>query len=140
VALSPEDHIAIQQLYARYSLACDLHDWDGWLEAWTYDGVFVNPDGSTAEGHDALRAQAIANSPNPVYHWNGNLVIEPTAEGAKGTSYLLYVVVSDGPGEIRYAMYYEDELVKGEEGWRFRRRHVRSVPGQPHWRPQTQVG
>jgi hypothetical protein len=47
----------------------------------------------------------------------------PTAEGARGTSYLLMI---DGPAnQIYWAGWYEDVYVKTPKGWRFKSRvHV----------------
>ena len=50
--LSTQDYNDIQQLYARYNLAIDTGNGEGWAATFTPDGVFNN----TNKGHDALRA------------------------------------------------------------------------------------
>ena len=48
--LATQDYIDIQQLYARYNIAIDTGDGEGWAATFTPDGVFNN----TNKGHDAL--------------------------------------------------------------------------------------
>jgi hypothetical protein len=128
VSLSTEDHIAIQQLYARYSFTLDLNDIDGWVDNWTADGEYVpfTSDEPKAKGHEALRAFAVNANAHPDqigYHWNGSLLVEPTEYGARGKCYLMYLRSGEGGiGEVRNALYYQDELVKQDGRWLFRRR------------------
>ncbi|HLW76642.1 MAG TPA: nuclear transport factor 2 family protein, partial [Bryobacteraceae bacterium] len=58
-------------------------------------------------------------------HWNTNLVITPTAEGASGTVYLFLMDVSAKPPAIQTAARYEDQLVKTADGWRFKHRQTK---------------
>ena len=62
-------------------------------------------------------------------HWNTNLLITPTAEGANGSVYLLLVDVSVRPPAIAAAAMYDDQLVKTPQGWRFKSRIVHADPG-----------
>jgi hypothetical protein len=39
-ALSPQDHMEIQQLYARYNVLIDRGDAEGWAATFTPDGQF----------------------------------------------------------------------------------------------------
>ena len=48
-SLTTQDHIDIQQLYARYYQTIDAGDAEGWAGTFTSDGVFNN-----VKGHDAL--------------------------------------------------------------------------------------
>lgn len=65
MSLTADDYVAIQQLYARYAFAIDLHDVDAWLESWTDDPLFVISTGETTRGREALRAMAEAQVVNP---------------------------------------------------------------------------
>jgi ketosteroid isomerase-like protein len=125
MSLTADDHVAIQQLYARYAFSIDLHDVDAWLACWTDDPVFVISTGETTTGRDALRAMAQAQVENPNeigYHWTGNLVVEPAEHGANGQCYLMFVFAPEGTGEVRIVRYYRDELVKQDGRWLFRKR------------------
>ena len=50
--LTTQDYIDIQQLYARYNIAIDTGDGEGWAATFTPDGVFNN----TNKGHECPRA------------------------------------------------------------------------------------
>ncbi len=119
--LTGDDYIEIQQLYARYNNAIDSGDAEGYAATFVPDGVF-----NTFNGHDALvgfihnwrEKMGGANR----RHWNTNLTITPTPEGASGSVYLLLVDVGVRPPAIQAAAKYEDQLVKTADGWRFKKR------------------
>jgi hypothetical protein len=124
--LSCDEQLAIHQLYASYAFTVDTHDFDGWIALWTEDGVFENPDGTIARGHAELRAQAVANSREVVYHWTGNLLLTAAEHGADAQCYLLYIVAGPSP-TVRYAMYYSDQLVRRDGQWLYRSRRVKGI-------------
>lgn len=133
--LLPEDYIAIGQLYIRYSFLVDMDDRDGWVEScWTRDGEYIGfrDGGPRSKGWEELKEQGRrALVPNEFgYHWNTSPLIEPTDYGASGRCYLLYIVAGDDGrfGEVRYALYYRDELVKQDGRWLFRRRNTTALP------------
>ena len=110
---SAEDYLEIQLLY--YPYAHDVHPGSEWNAAWLYtnDGVF----------------QA------SVQHFNGTVAtvplaarIVPTAEGTRGSGYMLQIQKrqQDGPIEIILFGTYADRLVKTRDGWRFKERIFRS--------------
>ena len=126
--LATQDYIDIQQLYARYNIAIDTGDGDGWAATFTPDGVFNN----TNKGHDAL-VQFIkdwrekrdgANR----RHLNSNMALTPTADGANGAIYLLLLNVGVRPATIATTGVYEDVLVRTPQGWRFKSRIVHADP------------
>lgn len=128
--LSADDYIEIQQLYAKYNTAIDSGDAEGWAATFTPDGVF-----NTFKGHDALvgfikqwreRMGGAARR-----HWNTNLVITPTAEGASGTVYLFLMDVSAKPPAIQTTAKYDDQLVKTADGWRFKHRQTKGDSAPP---------
>jgi uncharacterized protein (TIGR02246 family) len=131
VRLAVEDYIEIQQLYARYAFALDLEDVEAFVATWAPDGEYVGSvsDVPKAKGLEAIRAFASeAMARQKGYHWNSNLVIEATEDGATGQCYLLYVLAGErGSGRIRDALYYRDELVRHDGRWLFRRRNSRSL-------------
>jgi SnoaL-like domain len=132
--LTTQDYIDIQQLYARYNMAIDTGNGEGWAGTFTPDGVFNN----TNKGHDAL-VQFIkdwrekrdgANR----RHWNSNLAIAQTADGASGSVYLILLNVGVRPATIVSTGIYEDALVKTPQGWRFKTRVVHGDPA-----PRTEL-
>jgi SnoaL-like domain len=132
--LTADDRFEIQELLHRYMFILDAgenHDNGyGYADLYTEDGTF----GSRPPGREALAAAAGRTSDggyNPIHtrgaqnqiHMNVGEIIVPTAEGAKGISYLLMI---DGPAnQIYWAGWYEDVYVKTLKGWRFKSRvHV----------------
>ena len=131
-SLSTKDYIDIQQLYAKYNEALDSGDGEAYAATFTPDGIFNNN-----KGRDALLAfvQQWKEKLNGMSrrHWNNNLIITPTAEGATGSVYLLLVDISARPPVFAAAAKYSDVLVKTPQGWRFKQRTTRadSAPAAP---------
>jgi hypothetical protein len=128
--LTADDYIEIQQLYAQYNMAIDSGDAEGYAATFTPDGVF-----NTFNGHDALvgfihRWRETMKGGN-MRHWNSNLAITGTPEGANGAVYLLLVDISVKPPAITTAAKYEDQLVKTPQGWRFKKRATKSEGPPP---------
>jgi len=121
-SLSAMDYVEIQQLYARYNYAIDAGDVEGYVALYTPDGAFNN-----FEGTEGLRTFMKNRQGGLRRHWNTNLVITPSPEGARGQVYLMFVDV--GTKSITGAGKYEDTLVKTAQGWRFKKR--RTMPDPP---------
>jgi actinorhodin biosynthesis protein ActVIA len=73
-------------------------------------------------------------------HWNTNLMIAGTPEGAKAAVYLLTINVGVTPPVLLDAGRYDDTLVKTPQGWRFKTRMVQGdrdgQPSTPPAKPQ----
>lgn len=117
--LTADDHVEIQQLYAQYAHTLDLGDAEGWADTFTPDGVFGN-----SKGRDELItfAQGFYDRGGSARHWNSQVLITPTAEGADGSCYLLLVDTSSQPVGITVSGIYTDKIVKTANGWRFKER------------------
>jgi hypothetical protein len=123
--LSPKDYMEIEQLYAQYNHAIDSGDAEAWAGTFTPDGTF-----NRFVGHDALVGfigtwREKMNGANR-RHWNTNLRIVPTPEGANGSVYLMLMDVSTKPVSIITTGMYTDSLVKTKAGWRFKQRTTKS--------------
>ena len=128
-ALTAQDFVDIQQLYARYNWALDSGDSEGYASTFTPDGVFNNN-----VGHDAIVKFANtfhAGLGAHVRHWNTNLMILPTPEGASGQVYLVLVDFANKPATIATSATYSDELVKTAQGWRFKKRATKGDVAPP---------
>jgi hypothetical protein len=77
--LTADDYLEIPQLDARYNHAIDSGDAEGYANLFVPDGSFNNDI-----GHDALIAFIKNRNGANMRHWNTNLVITPTSEGANG--------------------------------------------------------
>jgi len=127
MALSTDDLVQIQQLYARYNHAIDGGQADAWAATFTADGVFNSGQGEfTGTAALAQFAGGFANQfKGKARHWTNNLVIDDAPGGAKGTCYLaLYMLGGEGGPKILVTGIYRDELAKGADGWRFTKRAV----------------
>jgi hypothetical protein len=119
-ALTAQDFVEIQQLYAKYNWTLDAGDAEGYASTFTSDGAFNNN-----VGHDAIVkfAETFHGGMGAhVRHWNTNLMIVPTPEGAHGQVYLVLVDFGAKPATIVTSASYSDDLVKTGQGWRFKKR------------------
>jgi hypothetical protein len=130
--LSAQDYVDIQQLYARYNIAIDSGDAEGWAATFTPDGVF-----NTFSGHDALvnfvKTWREKLNGATRKHWNTNLQITGNSKEASGYVYLMLVDFSTKPPSILTTGTYTDSLVKTKDGWRFSKRLTKgdSAPAAP---------
>jgi hypothetical protein len=115
--LTPQDYTEIQQLYSRYYHTIDAGASDAWADTFTPDGVF----NTNTRGRDALiESNKRGGSKRPLRHWHSNLTIEPTAEGANGSVYVMQIDITTKPPSISTYSRYDDALVKTPKGWRFK--------------------
>jgi len=128
-SLTSDDLVEIQQLYAKYNWALDSGDAQAYAATFTPDGVFNNNN-----GHDAIVKFAEgfhAGMGSHVKHWNTNLLILPTPEGASGQVYLVLVDFGTKPASIVTSASYSDQLVKTPQGWRFKKRATKGDVAPP---------
>jgi len=132
------DYEDIRQLLARYNLAIDLGDADGWVACFTPEGVFEctgvpedSPFGGRHEGAEALRAYAVRHfgvAKGRARHWNWNLAIDGDSATATMQCYMLNLSAG-APGTIKGSTgIYRDQLAKVDGHWLFTQRHVRVDP------------
>jgi len=126
-----EDYVAIQRLYAEFNTSLDLGLPDRYVKTWTDDGEFTG--GRAGErampgerkpdvvGREQLYQMA-ARGGGGGRHMVGNLVVTPTADGAKATSYLLLMNARNAPPTVTETAIYDDTLVKTNDGWKFKKR------------------
>ena len=124
-ALSVEDHLAIQQLYAQYNHAIDSGQGETWASCFTPEGTFSSASGNFA-GREQLAGFATAFAQRmKARHWTNNLVVTSSEDGAHGTCYLMLLRLNpEGPASILTTAIYRDTLAKTDEGWRFSSRSV----------------
>jgi hypothetical protein len=124
-SLTAEDYVAIQQLVYSYPYSLDTAANNGfdYADNFAPDGEFIRPP---TKGRDNLAKLAIdqPHGPDFVRHYLTNLVIEPTADGAAGTLYLVVLDIGAAgqPGTIFLGGHYEDVYAKTGGRWTFKRR------------------
>ncbi len=128
--LTAQDYFEIQQLYARYNIAIDSGDAEGWAATFTPDGVF-----NTFSGHDALVGFVKTWRDNlngaTRKHWNNNLQITGTSKEATASVYLILVDFSTKPLSLLTTATYTDSLIKTKDGWRFTKRTTKGDTAPP---------
>ncbi|MBV8463811.1 MAG: nuclear transport factor 2 family protein [Acidimicrobiales bacterium] len=125
MALDLDDHVAIQQLVARYNHAIDSGDGAAYADAFVDDGV-LDAGGLVVEGRDALHsfAETFAASVWAPRHVATNLVIDGQGDRAELRAYVQLYSMEGDPGRqgVRASGIYHDTLVKQDGRWRFVRR------------------
>ena len=126
--LSTQDYIDIEQLYSSYNHAIDSGDGEAWAGTFTPDGTF-----NKFTGHDQLVGfiQQWKEKMNggSRRHWNTNLRIVPSKDGASASVFLMLVDVTTK--SIIATGMYNDTLVKGASGWRFKTRQTKMDAAPP---------
>ena len=128
--LSAADYADIEQVYARYNQGVDSGNAQMMATVFTPDGEFVNGT-RTTKGREL--AQGPAKERPQARHMATSIVITPSQEGARGSSYVMLVNLQATPPVVMGGGVYEDVLVKTAEGWRFKRRTYfsQSAPAAP---------
>jgi len=148
--LTALDYFEIHNLISRYAHGFDSGARGGamYADVFTDDGAFADGTGRVIEGRDAI-AQLGSGGPNSrkgptnAGHFITNIVVEPTADGARARS---YVMIGGGPGRrgggapqaggtapaagpspaprpsFGMGGQYWDTLVRTPAGWRIRAR------------------
>ncbi len=119
-----QDYIDIEQLYAQYNHAIDGCDAEGWAATFTPDGTFTRFTGREALVGFVKQWCEKMNGANR-RHWNTNLRITPTQDGASGTVLLMLLDAGVRPASIVSTGTYTDTLVKTADGWRFKTRMIK---------------
>jgi SnoaL-like domain len=123
----------ITTLVARLGVALDDGDFDG-LRSLLTDDVTVRTPGGTAEGHEAVIAQASRNHrpDQPCQHLITNVLVDLDGDRATARANLVVAFGPPGGGDrsvrpldlpVRYTIgeIYHFELRRTPDGWRFAR-------------------
>jgi hypothetical protein len=152
--LTALDYIEIEQLNRKYAWAIDTCAKDGfeYADLYTPDGAFVDGEtGKRYQGRDQLAEAAGGNGRGcpfpkmPLSHVVLNLVIEATADGASGKSYLVYPGRNGQYVDEKHHGHdggYQDTYVKTANGWRYKERihvHAPQIPGQYKGVPNSEL-
>ena len=123
--LSTQDMIEIQQLYAKYNHAIDSGNAEAWANTFTEDGVFNTRFAGREQLMGFIKMWHERMGGATRRHWNSNLVVTGTTDGADGSVYLMLWDIGAKPQTIVSTGMYEDKLVKTKNGWRFKSRVVK---------------
>lgn len=124
MALSVEDQLAIQRLYADYCYAIDDGDGPGFAACFTPDGVLeASPGDPIAEGTEPLAVFAIVLVMPRLRHVATNVSVEGSGDDATGGAYLYAYRATEGGHQVVTARY-RDTLRRIGGQWHCVRREV----------------
>ncbi|OBI27193.1 hypothetical protein A5709_05950 [Mycobacterium sp. E1386] len=116
-----DDRAAVRELIVDYALALDAGDVDGCLALFAADAEFL-VYGRVFAGHDGI-GKMFRDAPRGL-HLTGVTRIHVDGDTATARSQVLFVRAGDL--HLRPALY-DDELIRNEGRWRFRRRRCQFV-------------
>ncbi|GAB92357.1 nuclear transport factor 2 family protein [Gordonia rhizosphera] len=126
-SLSAADHLSVLNLCARYCHSVDAGDTDAWVDCFTDDGIleFV-ADGVAHRGHDELRAfvTRFSRRRGVTHHFTTDLEIRAETENRWRARSSLLLVAAGDPSTLVMSGRYHDDVVRTENGWRFRSRRL----------------
>lgn len=132
------DRAEIRDLMARYLFAMDYHDADGYAECFTEDGVLDYAMGQL-HGREAIRAEALVfkDKVGEIFKdWQGNpaklrhaitqQAIRVDGDRAWNTGFWFEMTNGGPEGSLALPSFgtYEDELVRIDGRWLFKRRKI----------------
>lgn len=136
-SLTALDYEEIRQLYSRYAIGIDTANADMFSNVFAMDGTFETPTGRVVQGRKALAELAAKQGgdagPTNVSHVAVNMIIDPSPEGAVGTSNYLRVKIGQKGEQTSLISggVYRDTFVKTPEGWRIKKRTVQQAHSIP---------
>jgi uncharacterized protein (TIGR02246 family) len=116
------DHDEIRNLIARYAHAADDGRSGDYAELFTPDGV-MESQGARVTGREGLVALIDSIYDYAIKHYQMNTVIEVDGDRATGQTDLLALAMdAAGSWQIMGCGRYDDEMVRHEGDWLFKRR------------------
>ncbi len=133
-----EDRQDIAEVLLRYATGIDRRDWPLFRTVFTDDCELNYGEVGSWHGVDAItefmqRAHEMAGH---TMHRLTNQVITVDGDKAESRTYVdALILVGEGDSGVNAAGFYDDELVRGDEGWRVARRQFVQVRVVPVGRP-----
>lgn len=138
--VSVEDRLAIQELLARYAHFVDNGLGEAWASTFTPDGV-LEYHGIPVRGQEELAAFAAQDLGFYPTHFVGNTIMVQVAPDRVHARSMVIVAIRsktanpvevhgltiDAPTETLGVGVYDDDIVKTEQGWRFKFRRAGST-------------
>ncbi|MFZ2242453.1 MAG: nuclear transport factor 2 family protein [Gordonia amarae] len=124
------DHCAITDVLVRYASGIDRRDWELFRTAFTPDCVLDYGQIGTWNGIDEVVAfmRMSHEGAGHTLHRLSNFAVDVDGDGANATTYVdALVMAPDGASGVNAIGFYEDVLVRGDEGWRISRRRFTTV-------------
>ncbi|MGF7169644.1 hypothetical protein FHS91_001313 [Sphingobium xanthum] len=140
-ATEMEDRVAIHALLIEYGAALDRRDFDGFAKLFGEDGAYQLSTGAATIGPKTgeMMREIFATGPNatavPNFHLFFNeLIWFETPDLARSTSACLFMTTPDQETRklsVAVAATYDDELIRENGTWRFKRRTLKPLSNGP---------
>ncbi|MCR9137219.1 MAG: nuclear transport factor 2 family protein [Alphaproteobacteria bacterium] len=131
-----ENRFAILDLMARYTLAVDAHDPEGWAATFTEDGIFQN-ETTQIIGREKIAAYARIHAKLGTRHITASPLFTITEDGlgAHGQCTTVVTVATQKGYRVIMTGLYRDTLVKQNGEWLIQRRCADAQPlsDDPHY-------
>ena len=125
MAISIEDHVAIQRLMYTYARCADTRDYAGFAEVFCEDAVF-DFSGRVVTSLASIQDMMLAlEKYHRTLHQVHNTLYEVDGDSASGETYCLASHLSDEDGrqvKIDMGIIYRDQLRRCASGWQISRR------------------
>lgn len=128
------DRQDIAELLVRYATAIDTRDWPLLRTCFSEDVVAEYEGIATWTDIAAMTDFMVAahREMGHTLHQLSNIAVDVSGEGATARCYVDAVLMArDGAAGLRTIGFYDDELVRGPDGWRIARRHFTMVHVEP---------
>ena len=125
MAISADDHIAIERLMYRYARCADSKDYAGFADVFCEDAVF-DYSGNSFVSLPAIQKMMLAlEKYDATLHQVHNILYEVDGDAARGETYCIASHLRDDDGcevKIDMGIIYRDRLLRIAGGWRIARR------------------
>jgi hypothetical protein len=123
-----EDRQDISDLLVRYATGIDRHDWPLFRTVFTDDCQLDYGEIGTWNGVAAVTEfMEGSHAGVQTLHRMSNQAIAVDGDKAEARTYVDMVMVGEGTSGVNVIGYYDDEIVRTDDGWRIARRHFTSV-------------
>jgi uncharacterized protein (TIGR02246 family) len=119
----------ITELVTAYAVACDVHDIPALSALFTPDAEFDSPSGlMVAKGREAIAGMFVAlfRVRGPAYHWTHDVIVRMDRDDPDRAQGVVYSHAETTPNSVvsLAAMRYDDQYLRRDGEWRFRRRTI----------------
>jgi len=139
MSITAADRVEIYELIARYNRAIDTGQAEDFAATFTPDGEFEGIVGHF-RGRAELTQFARDYSEKPEYeefrtgqHWVNNIIVDGDGDSATVFAHQLMIRPQGRVGEISLMAWYDDQVVKVNGRWLFKKRKVNPVTVTEKW-------
>jgi len=127
MAISAQDHVAIQRLMYLYAQCADARNYEGFAEVFVADAQFDYRGEAVVSLGAIQKMMHNLDNYTATQHFVHNVLYDVEGDEAQGQTYCLACHLHDRSGElmkIDMGITYDDHLVRTDCGWRIGRRSL----------------